>query len=121
MSILEGEFADEIASALEAASLPFDLTLSRDVVQDSPAPEPGEPPVIVTVNYPCRGFVDDFDASWRAGSLIQAGDVRVIIIANSIDIEPVAGDRITVRGKTYAAITVQADAAVATWQIQASA
>lgn len=121
MSILEGAFADEIASALEAANLPFDLSVSRDVVQDSPAPEPGEPPDTVTVNYGCRGFTDDFDASWRAGSLIQAGDVRVIIIANSIDVAPVAGDRITVRGQTYTAITVQADPALATWQIQARA
>lgn len=119
MSILSGSFAAEIADALAAASIPFELTLSRDVEQDSPAPEPGNPPVIVTVDYACRGFVDDFDASWRAGSLIQAGDVRVIIVANTLAVEPVAGDLITVRDKTYVAVSVQADPAGATWQIQA--
>lgn len=119
MSILEGGFADDVASALDAADIPFDLTLTRDVEQDSPAPEPGNPPNIVPVDYTCKGFADDFDASWRAGSLIQAGDVRVIIVANSLAVEPVAGDRITVRGKTYSAVSVAADPALATWQIQA--
>lgn len=119
MSILSGSFAAEIADALDAADIPYELTLTRDVEQDSPAPEPGNPPNIVPVDYPFKGFVDDFDASWRAGSLIQAGDVRVIIVANSLAVEPVAGDRITARGQTFTAITVQGDPALATWQIQA--
>lgn len=118
MSILQGDFANEVAEALESAEVPFDLTLSRDVAQDSPAPEPGDPPIIVTVNYPCRGFIDQYDASWRAGSLIEAGDVKIIIVANTLSVEPVAGDLITARGKVYAAISVQADPAVATYQIQ---
>lgn len=118
MSILEGSFATDVASALEAAAVPYDLVLSREVTVDSPAPEPGEPAQTVTVNYPCRGFTDEYDASWRAGGLINTGDVKIIIIADTIEIEPAAGDQVTVRGKTYTAISVEADPAKATWAIQ---
>jgi len=119
VSILNGEFALEVAAALESALVPHALTVSRSVIPDSPPYDPFDPPPPVLVEYPCKGFVDQFDASYRAGSLIESGDVKVVIVATSLEIEPQPGDTITAKGKTYSAISVSADPAGATWSVQA--
>ncbi|MFZ5693306.1 MAG: hypothetical protein ACOY5F_18900 [Pseudomonadota bacterium] len=119
MSILEGGLADDIAAALESALVPHDLTVSRSVIPDSPPYDPFDPPAPVLVEYPARGFLDEYDASYRAGSLIEAGDVKVVIVATSIEVEPAPGDLIEVKGKSYSVISVSSDPAGATWSCQA--
>lgn len=118
-SILDGSLADDIAAALDSAGIPFAVTITRDVPQDSPDPADPLPPV--TTSYDGNGFVDDWDASYLASSLVERGDVKIIIIATSIAIVPDTGDRVTVRGKTYSVLNVSADPALATYTLQARA
>jgi len=119
MSILEGELADDIAAALDSAGIPFAVTITRDVPQESPDPADPLPPI--STDFACNGFIDDWDASYLASSLVERGDVKIVIIANSIAIVPVAGDRVMVRGKTYSVLNVSADPALATYTLQARA
>lgn len=120
MSLLDGELADIINDALEGADLPFDLTLSRDVPGSTAPPysqwNPGPP---TTQTHACRGFVDDYRADQRDGTLIQLNDRKVVILAPSLSVVPVPGDKITARGIEYTAVTVQADPALATYTCQA--
>jgi hypothetical protein len=119
MSILDGSFAEEVADALDAACIPHALTVSRSVIPDSPPYDPFDPPPPVLVEYACRGFVDEFTADYRAGGLVESGDVKVVIVATSLEIDPQPGDTVTAKGKTYSAISVSADPAGATWSVQA--
>jgi hypothetical protein len=118
-SILDGSLADDIAAALDGAGIPFAVTITRDVPQDSPDPADPLPPI--STDFACNGFIDDWDASYLASSLVERGDVKVVIIATSIAIVPDTGDRVTVRGKTYSVLNVSADPALATYTLQARA
>lgn len=118
-SILDGSLAGDIADALNAASIPFAVVVTRDVPQDSPDPADPLPPI--STDYTGSGWVDDWDASYLASGLVERADVKIIIIANSIAIVPVAGDRVTVRAKSYSVLNVSADPALATYTLQARA
>lgn len=122
MSILDGELAGIIFDALEGADLPYDLVLTREIPGSTEPPyspwSPG-PPTIQTHN--CRGLVDDYRADQRDGTLILSNDRKVLILAPSLSITPVPGDKITARGVVYTAITVQADPALATFTVQVRA
>ena len=119
MGLLEGELADIINDALESADVPFDLTLSRDVPGSTAPPysqwNPGPP---TTQTHACRGFVDDYRADQRDGTLIMQNDRKVVILAPSISVTPVPGDKVTARGQEYTVVTVQADPALATYLCQ---
>lgn len=119
MSILLGDLAQTVADALTSAGIPFAVTITRDVAQDSPDPADPLPPV--TTSYDGNGFIDDWDASYLASGLVERADVKIVIIATSIAIVPDTGDRVTVRGKTYSVLNVSADPALATYTLQARA
>lgn len=116
-SILDGSLADDIADALTSAGIPFAVTITRDVPQDSPDPADPLPPI--STDFACNGFIDDWDADYITSTLVERSDVKIVIIANSIAIVPVAGDRVTVRAKTYSVLNVSADPALATYTLQA--
>lgn len=118
-SNLEGELANAISAALEDAAIPYGLTVSRTVM--IPGPNPWDPEEESTTHYTGRGFADEYDNSYRTGGLIEQGDIRVIVVADTIAIEPAAGDKVTVRGVTYNVVSVSADPALATWSLQARA
>jgi len=119
MSLLEGELADIINDALEGADLPFDLTLTREVPGSTEPPySPWNPGPPTTATHACRGFVDDYRADQRDGTLIHLNDRKIVILAPSIAVTPVPGDKLTARGQTYTVVTVQADPALATFICQ---
>lgn len=117
-SILDGELAETIGSALIDANIPFDITVTRATPGDGPPYDPGDPTL---TDYPCQGFVDTYSDLFRTDALIEAGDVKVVIIANTLAIEPMPTDTVTARGKTYNVITVSADPALALYELQARA
>lgn len=96
-------------------------TLTRDVEQDSPAPEPGNPPNIVTVEYPCKGIVAEYSDFYKLQSLVTANERKILVLANSLATVPVENDRITIRGKTYTVVSVASDPALATYELKATA
>jgi hypothetical protein len=117
MSILESELAETIGAALVESGLPLGLTLIRETVVSDPA-EPWNPPVTESSFHPCLGFADAFEQSVIDGYLVLSTDVKIVIVATSLAVEPVPGDRITIRGKTYHVIQVSTDPAQACWTCQ---
>ena len=117
-SILEGELAQTIADALTDADIPYDVTITR-TVPGEPDPEtpwiPGEP---VVTNYACQGFTETFEADYISGGLVQANDLKVVILAPTLVITPSLTDTVTVRGQTYTIIRVMPDPALATIALQ---
>ena len=67
-----------------------------------------------------RGFIDDYGDNDIDGTLIQAGDRRVLIITNSFPGQPTPknGDRITIENATYNIVAVKRDPAAATYTCQ---
>lgn len=119
MSLLEGELADIIGNALVEANIPYDMT----VIRMEPGPgnpdrpwEPGEP---VPVEHPCKGFTDVYNVHEQSASVIQSGDIKIVIIANTLSITPEPNMSVQARGVTYRVIEVSPDPALATYQVQA--
>ena len=119
VSILEGELAETIADALTEAAIPYDVVVSRTTSVDPGTPwDPSDDTVTVT-DYECRGYVDTFDDSYRAGGLVQQGDIKIVILANTLSVTPTLADTVTVRGETYQIVNVSSDPALALWEVQA--
>jgi hypothetical protein len=118
MSILDGELAETIADALEAADLPLDCVLTRSTPGDG---DPWNPDAGTSTDYACKGFTDEYTALERADSLIQADDIKVVIVATTVAIEPLPLDSVSIRSKTYTVVNVSTDPARALWQLQARA
>lgn len=122
-SILDGELAEAIADALDEASIPQSITVTRTTVTDDPTPwAPGSgDETIEQVPHACKGWRDSYDAAYAAasGGSVLATDVKVIVLATTLDIEPTTSDTVTVGGSTWAIISVSRDAAGATWELQA--
>ena len=116
-SPLEGPIRRVIGKAM--APIFYSAVVSRTVAGE-PDPEtpwiPGQP---VVTQYPCRAFVDTYSNFLLANSLILAGDVKVVILTDSLEITPTPSDTVTVRGKSYAIINVAPDPANATLTLQA--
>lgn len=122
VSILDGELADTIADALSYAAIPYDISIARSVTTGGDPADPGSG-TTVTTNYACQGWIDTYTAFDIANSLVLAGDAKIFVVANTLDMPspPVPGDMVTARGKTYATINVSTDPALACWVIQCRA
>ena len=116
MSILEGEIAEQISDALVEAAIPVAVTVTRQVQDPESSPWA---PTFTTVDYSCQGLRDSYTALDRAGGNILESDVKVLILAPTLAIEPVPGDSVTIDGKTYSVVTVSTDPAGALWEVQA--
>lgn len=120
-SILEGELAATISEALIDANIPFDITINR-TVPGEPDPEtpwiPGEPTVTA---YSCKGFIENYREDFIAGGVVQSDDVKVVVLATTLSIDPDLSDTVTARGITYSIISISPDPAIATIALQARA
>ena len=97
MSILD-DVAGIIADA--AGDLVFkDATLTKTTT--TPAANPWDPPTTSTTAYTCKALRDTFGATWLAGGLVDAEDVKVLILADTLSATPEAGDRITIGSDTW--------------------
>lgn len=119
-SILEGEWAQEMADALEGAGIPYPLVVTRSEWVEGVPWEPGSGHW-EHVPHECRGWVDDYSAFERSGTLIEANDRKIFVVASSLAIEPTPADTVTVDGKVFSIITVTIDPAGAAWIIQGRA
>jgi hypothetical protein len=118
LSILDGELADELTDALDAAGIPYAATVTRMLPGDGPSHNPGPS---TPDPHACQGWVDEYDQDHRDGTLIQANDRKVIIVASSLDIVPTTAETVTIRGATYSIIRVALDPAGAVYEMQARA
>lgn len=94
---------DKLPAAVNSAfkGIFYDAVMTVDVVPSSPAYDPADPPAPVPVNYSCKAYVEKYSAYMRANSLVEASDRKVIILADSLAIEPVRNARLTVDQPGY--------------------
>lgn len=97
---------DKLPAAINSAfkGIFYDAVMTVDVVPSSPPYDPADPPAPVPVNYNCKSYVEKYSAYYRANSLVSASDRKVMVLAQSLSIEPVIGARITVNNITFTII-----------------
>jgi hypothetical protein len=123
-SILENNLAQLVADAFVSADLFLNATLTREV--PGVAADPADPPAPTTTAYPCKAIEDTWSKGLLAGGLVRGTDVRILILAKTLAVEPKPEDRITIRGATYRVVpagigglaAVQTDPARATWELR---
>ena len=120
LSILtDGTLAADVVDALNAADVPYDLTVTRTVPGTYDVETGTTGPATVT-DYSCVGFVDVFDQRVVDGTLIQQSDRRVFIAASTLAITPTTTtDTVTIGSTDYVIVSVQQDPAAALWELQA--
>lgn len=113
-SLLDGGLARLIGRAVN--NLMLDGVLTRGV--STTADERGNPEE-TDDEFPCRGFTENYSATYRATAGIPSTDLAVNILAASIATTPMIDDRVTMRGATYRIRSVTTDPAHALWVCQA--
>lgn len=120
-SPLAGSLAKTIGKAF--ASTFLDATLTKDV--PGSGGDPWDPPATTPVNYACKAIPDQYGVGHRQGGLVQAGDQKILILANSLasGIVPEPLNRITIRSETLVIVpqgegqpSVMTDPARAVWE-----
>jgi hypothetical protein len=96
----------------------FNATLTRDTVTDS-SPDVAFDPTITSADYACKAIRDGFITRPMGGGLAKVGDVKILILANSITVTPRNGDRVVIDddtvGGTFVIIETETDPATALW------
>jgi hypothetical protein len=121
MSILD-DLPDTIGGAL--ADTFRDATLTKTTT--TPAANPWDSPTTSTASYTCKALRDTFGAYWLSGGLVDAEDVKVLILASTLSVAPEAGDRITIGSEMWTIVpagsgkpAVATDPANAVWELRA--
>lgn len=114
VSLLEGALAKTIGKAMRGIFM--DAVLTRDVVPDSPAFDPFDPPAPVTTEYACKAIVEAYADKFRLEGLVAANERKVLILATSLSVRPQPQDRVTIRGVTFTLLEVKTDPAEAVFE-----
>lgn len=121
MSILD-DLPDLIGDALSGEFLDATLTRTTQVAGANPWDAPASSS---TTTYACKAIHDTWGASWLSGGLVAADEVKVLVLAASLSVEPQPGDQITIRGETFTIVpagggkpAVSTDPARATWELR---
>jgi hypothetical protein len=110
---------DSLPATINSAfkNLFYDAVMTVYVAQESPDPADPLPPV--AVQHPCKAYVEKYSAYYRANSLVEVSDRKVIVLAKSLDIEPVMNATITVQGITFTIINYDDGGSnKSVWEIQ---
>lgn len=113
-SPLSGALAAQIYKGMKALFL--DATYTVDV--PGTITDPADPPAPTTTDYACKAIVETYSDYYSKNELVQDGDRKVLILANSLSVQPVVNSRITISGITFTTIKVDTDPATAVWEIQ---
>lgn len=116
MSILEGELAEVIAEALIDADVPFAMSLTRTTI--TPPPNDWTPGTEVTETFQCQGFIETYSDLLKAGTFIQEGDRKAVILTVTLSTTPTLTDLLIVHGRTYSIHSIGYDPARATIELQ---
>ncbi len=103
-----------------ASGVFFDASLTRDArAAGANAWTPG---AVVSTDHACKALVDTWSSYQVASGLVAAADAKILVLASTLSVEPIVGDRITVRGQTYTIVSyggsraaVETDPATAVW------
>ena len=122
VSPLAGSLAKTVGSAFKGLFL--DATLARTTLAAGPnAWTPGSP---TTTTYSCKAIHDTWGASWLSQGLVVADEVKLLILASSLAVDPDVGDVVTIRGEAFTISpnvggkpAVSTDPAKAVWECRA--
>lgn len=77
-----------------------------------------------TAAYPCRAIFDRWGKASGAGGALTTPDVRALVLADSLGVEPDSGDVVALQGSTFVVVSnkdgvdaVSTDPARATWTL----
>lgn len=96
----------------------LDATLTRGSVPDSPSYDAWDPPAAIDTEHSCKAIVENYSDRYRAEGLVGVKDRKVLVLADSLDVTPIAGDRVTISGITFTVVDVRTDPATAVWVLQ---
>lgn len=110
----------------------LDAVLTRDVPGvNSPDTDDFDPPLPTEATYACKAIRENYGVGLRAGGLVNAEDVKIIILQRSLAVTPQPLDRIVIteHGVTFSIVpgdskgqpAVSADPANAVWECRARA
>jgi hypothetical protein len=121
-SPLETQIAAHINKALANVFLPATLTRTTRAAGAN-AWTPGAATV---TNYACKAIHDEWHHSWITGGMIGADEVKLLILAGSLAVEPIVGDVVTIRSEAFTIVPggsgkapITTDPAKAAWVCRA--
>jgi hypothetical protein len=119
-SPLEGPIRKTIGKAMRSVFYEAIIPRTEALEEMPPDHPPWEPwnPETITHEHKCRAFVDTYSDFHIASSLVQSGDVKIVVLVDSLAITPTLLDTITIRGRSYTILNVSSDPAEATWILQ---
>lgn len=117
MSLFGINIAGLVNQAMGSGVLPATL---RRVIEQSRGLDPTAGRAPVNVDYPCRGFVQDYSEREVDESLIKQGDRRVLLLGASLpaNVYPDSNDIVLIENDEYHIMAVTRDPASATWVCQ---
>lgn len=71
------------------------------------AGEPHNPGPAVPADHPCTFVVDIYKTFERDGTLIKAGDKKVLVKAEGLAIAPTTSDKIIIAGEVHTIVSVE--------------
>lgn len=84
-----------------------------------------DPGATVPKDYPCKAQRDEWGAYERQGGLVSAKDWKVLVLTQTLEVEPVEGGRITINGVTLTIVSdggsapaVSSDPASGAWVLR---
>lgn len=112
---------DSLAATFgSAASFLFHTaTITRDVA--AVGSDPADPPPPTTTTYGCRALVSEYSKQLIAGGFAEADQRNVLILAATLSVAPIIGDKITLNagpfnGETFRLLEpIMTDPARAVW------
>lgn len=121
-SPLAGSLARTIGTAM--GGLFLDATLARTV--NAAGANDWTPGTPTTTTYACKAITEAFGSTWLTGGLVDADDVKILVLASSLAFEPQPGDVVTIRGEAFTVVppgkgkaAVTTDPARAVWELRA--
>ena len=85
-----------------------DAVLVRETQTTGPdAHTPGTP---TETSYACKALREEYSAGYRAQGLVNAEDFLIMVIARSLSVRPMPGDRITIAAQNVVGTIVPASA-----------
>ena len=78
-------------------------------------------PVYGWVGYPCEGSRANYDAEYASAAGIPRTNVRIEIIARSLEITPATTDRVFIENTWWIVLQVETDPATAVWVLECQA
>lgn len=114
------KIAKQANAALKAAKVVDTATLTKRTAGTRTPGDLAAGTQPTSASYAAKGVVESYTGRQVDGTLIRAGDRRIILLGESIEsgAVPAPGDTVAIQGATYTLINVDRDAAAAAYICQ---